>query len=131
VRMVLPKIQVIVTAAVPQWRLGRGRFSLRVRCCLLKVGHRVSNLFKTRIAQLLCHSQRSVVQLKSTEHQDSARARPTDLESTVVWASARCGYMQTFSLPPDCGRFFCFGHLVRTLKGARIHEHFLTGPEHF
>jgi hypothetical protein len=62
-----------------------------------------------------------------TEHQDSAKARPTDLESTVVWASARCGRNAKFSMMlPD----FLGGILLALMrvqpKGARIYEHFLT-----
>ncbi len=32
-----------------------------------------------------CYFHETLVQLECTQHQDSAKARPTDLESTVVW----------------------------------------------
>ena len=41
--------------------------------------------------ELSGHSLVTRVRLECEEHQDCAKARPTDLESTVVWASARCG----------------------------------------
>ncbi len=47
----------------------------------------------------------SLTQVECSQHQDSATARPTDLESTVVWASARCGRNAKLSTtkPPDAG----------------------------
>src|SRR6266704_6802302 len=56
-------------------------------------------------SQLSCHSTLSLTQVECSQHQDSATARPTDLESTVVWASARGGRNAKLSTtkPPDAG----------------------------
>src|SRR6266581_4600543 len=56
-----------------------------------------------------CYFHETLVQLECTQHQDSAKARPTDLESTVVWGFGpmwqKCKVLHE---PPDCGRHLFF-----------------------
>ena len=68
--------------------------------------------------------------VQSDQHQDSAKAQPTDLESTVVRASARCGMMQSSptSRPIMSGFSVLVPDACQT-KGTRIDEWFFTSRQ--
>jgi len=64
------------------------------------------------------------------QHQDGAKARPTDvLETHGGKPQGRCGTecKRVSTTAPDLWGAFLFGFLMRVqLKGARIHERFFT-----
>jgi len=71
-----------------------------------------------------------IAQVQFSEHQDSAKARPTD--ETERWFSHRLdAAMNAKGLNERLSRaLFLFRYLMRIPKGARIHEQFLASQNH-
>ncbi len=79
------------------------------------------------VRKLSGHSLVPRVRLECNQHQDCAKARPTDFGEHGGKPKGDVAAMQTFSMGRLYVGGFLFGHPdACSTKGARIHEQFLT-----